>query len=516
MYPGKVNSPATTLSEGFTSGDNHIHVTELGNFPTAPNIAVIGSGTDAVTYLYTGKSAATGSGTLTGVSDIEGTDKNWNSGEIIARNFTCYDNDTFIDNITAAPNNVYRNAITNSNFDVWQRLGTKIETTHRARSSNVATLTTSANHNLSVGDHVVIFGIGGSGYNSVSVTVVSTPSDTTFTYSNTGSNEGTTADTGGDIYSYDHPVFINPDFEHTADRWEAGIWYDGTPPNELHGYRRLDVEEIPGSTKCYRIEWDGVGGTIGEDGAWCAITQRIPGLVPILAGQDSITFSLVARSNVTNKKITASVILVTNDWNEYVSILDGEPIELTSSFTKHTLTADIPSCSSLDSTDTNSFLYVEITHVDSDSTGVGYGSAGYIEYAQIQICLGDVALDYCPPDPIQEELLCKADYERIGRRGIYAEYISPGVMLTTTLFNGIIRYFPKRNNPTIAMTGDIQLIYEGPAAQTINSGASSINYPTINSAILSLTVDYAITLGHAVICRLDTSAAGYFEIYTGW
>lgn len=70
-------------------------------------------------------------------------------------------------------------------------------TTNRARSSNIATITTSASHGLAVGDVVNVVGLGGaSSYNGVFV-VASVPSGTTFTYANTGGNEGSTADTGG-------------------------------------------------------------------------------------------------------------------------------------------------------------------------------------------------------------------------------------------------------------------------------------------------------------------------------
>ena len=45
-----------------------IPVVELGVFAAAPNVAVIGFGIDAETIRYTGKSAASGSGNLTGVT----------------------------------------------------------------------------------------------------------------------------------------------------------------------------------------------------------------------------------------------------------------------------------------------------------------------------------------------------------------------------------------------------------------------------------------------------------------
>jgi len=73
-----------------------------------------------------------------------------------------------------------------------------VATTNRARTSNVATLTTGAAHGFKVGDTLTMTGIGGTGYNATAV-VATVPTTTTFTYANTGDNEGSTADTGGSI-----------------------------------------------------------------------------------------------------------------------------------------------------------------------------------------------------------------------------------------------------------------------------------------------------------------------------
>lgn len=105
MYPGFVNSPDTTLSSGITNSVTTIPVTELGVFPAAPNIAVIGTGDYAETILYTGKSAATGAGNLTGVTrewnktGVYGAKAAWLTGEAISRNVCAYDLDTFKANI---------------------------------------------------------------------------------------------------------------------------------------------------------------------------------------------------------------------------------------------------------------------------------------------------------------------------------------------------------------------------------------------------------------------------------
>lgn len=75
-------------------------------------------------------------------------------------------------------------------------------TSNRARSSNVATITTSAAHGLTTGWRVNVSGVSGVGYNADDVAVTVTGS-TTFTYYNPGSNEASTADTGGTVKIYD-------------------------------------------------------------------------------------------------------------------------------------------------------------------------------------------------------------------------------------------------------------------------------------------------------------------------
>jgi len=74
----------------------------------------------------------------------------------------------------------------------------KFATTFRARTSNVATITTSTAHGLAIGDGVNVAAVGGTGYNG-NFFVASVPDTTHFTYSNTAGDETETADTGGTI-----------------------------------------------------------------------------------------------------------------------------------------------------------------------------------------------------------------------------------------------------------------------------------------------------------------------------
>lgn len=73
--------------------------------------------------------------------------------------------------------------------------------THRARATNVATITTAANHGIAVGQTFTISGVTGAAYNGTFVAISGTAT-TALKYASTGSDESTTADTGGSVYPH--------------------------------------------------------------------------------------------------------------------------------------------------------------------------------------------------------------------------------------------------------------------------------------------------------------------------
>lgn len=77
-------------------------------------------------------------------------------------------------------------------------INSAVASASRARTSNVATIVTGTPHGLWTGAVITTTTFGGSGYNQVGV-AVTVVNATTFTYANTGANEGTTADTAGVI-----------------------------------------------------------------------------------------------------------------------------------------------------------------------------------------------------------------------------------------------------------------------------------------------------------------------------
>lgn len=77
------------------------------------------------------------------------------------------------------------------------------QTTFRARSANVATLTTSAAHGFRVGQRLRVDNMSGTGYIDSETVIQSIPTTTTLTYMNSGSDEASTADAGGIIMLLD-------------------------------------------------------------------------------------------------------------------------------------------------------------------------------------------------------------------------------------------------------------------------------------------------------------------------
>lgn len=89
--------------------------------------------------------------------------------------------------------------VTSNSFSFRRARATEKSVSIRARSGNVATLTTSSPHSFVVGEKVKVEGIGG-GFDGT-FTITSLPSNTTFTYANNGSNLISTAVSGATAHS---------------------------------------------------------------------------------------------------------------------------------------------------------------------------------------------------------------------------------------------------------------------------------------------------------------------------
>jgi hypothetical protein len=103
MYPAMVNSEPTTLTGALSATDTTLHVALASAIPDAPNLLVIGADTaNPETVKLTSKTGTV----LTVIRGFQATARAWGAGSLIARNFTAYDHDTFIENVTK--NNAHR------------------------------------------------------------------------------------------------------------------------------------------------------------------------------------------------------------------------------------------------------------------------------------------------------------------------------------------------------------------------------------------------------------------------
>lgn len=89
-----------------------------------------------------------------------------------------------------------------------------------ARSSNVATITTSADHNMNVGD-VVCINVSDDTYDDLEVEIATVPSSTTFTYSNTGDDETEKAATGDVGLIVILAPFVPKDYNFPKKEWKC-------------------------------------------------------------------------------------------------------------------------------------------------------------------------------------------------------------------------------------------------------------------------------------------------------
>jgi hypothetical protein len=95
MYPGMVNSPETTITNGISESDTIIYVLDPARVPTPPNLMTLGTGTNAETVKVT----EINDSAITVERGFQGIAKAWPAGTVIARNFTEYDYNALKENI---------------------------------------------------------------------------------------------------------------------------------------------------------------------------------------------------------------------------------------------------------------------------------------------------------------------------------------------------------------------------------------------------------------------------------
>lgn len=102
MYPAKAGSPKTELAADLTAAATSMTLSDASALPPAPNLAVLGDDSSAEVVSYTAITGNVVSGLIRGLGGT--TASLWPSGTDVARNYTSFDHDRFIDNIQALEN----------------------------------------------------------------------------------------------------------------------------------------------------------------------------------------------------------------------------------------------------------------------------------------------------------------------------------------------------------------------------------------------------------------------------
>lgn len=97
MYAGMTNSPKTALADDISANDTSITLSDSSVLPDAPNLAVIGTSSEAEVIVYSGMSGNRLTGVLRGQGGTVA--KSWVKDTTVARNFTIIDYDNICANI---------------------------------------------------------------------------------------------------------------------------------------------------------------------------------------------------------------------------------------------------------------------------------------------------------------------------------------------------------------------------------------------------------------------------------
>jgi len=166
--------------------------------------------------------------------------------------------------LAGGPTKLFKLDATDLSLDNVSKASRSITTV--ARTTNVVTITTSANHLYSIGDTVTVTAVGNTDINGT-FTVLTVPTPTTFTYDDAGTNIVSGADTGTVVFTYTTP---------TNQRWRftqfGNVIVAANGGNRLQGYN-LDTSstfqdlaaDAPASRYVTVVRDFVVSGYIGSD-----------------------------------------------------------------------------------------------------------------------------------------------------------------------------------------------------------------------------------------------------------
>lgn len=201
--------------------------------------------------------------------------------------------------------------------------------------------------------------------------------------------------------------FVNPANESTtADKWTAGVGYvSGTFPTVTLSRQALTPGDIPGSFYNYRINTTGAGSGFNAN-EYYAIYQDIINGTRFLAGANKqVTISFYAKSSIASKRLGINVQqwYGTGGSPSATEFITGDNITLTSDWKFYSFTYTLNTLvGKTFGTNNDDFLRVVFWDMWQSasqsqmgaSSAESFGGSGNVEIAQVQVCSGDVALEY--------------------------------------------------------------------------------------------------------------------------
>ena len=211
--------------------------------------------------------------------------------------------------------------------------------------------------------------------------------------------------------------FVDPvDESTTADKWMAGVGHiSGTFPTVTLSRQSLTTGDIPGSFYNYRINTTGAGSGFHTN-EYYAIYQDIINGTRFLAGANKqVTISFYAKSSIASKRLGINVQqwYGTGGSPSTTEIITGDNITLTSSWKFYSFTYTLNTLvGKTFGTNNDDFIRVVFWNMWQSAsqsqvgaaTAESFGGSGNVEFAQVQVCSGDVALEYKQEDGAVEYL----------------------------------------------------------------------------------------------------------------
>jgi hypothetical protein len=274
--------------------------------------------------------------------------------------------------------------------------------------------------------------------------------------------------------------FNNPSTpQFTADRYFNSSNADGGvfPTTVTHSQLTLTPGDIANSYYGYRINYSDAGSGFGVNSSY-GIFQRIEYGTRLLCGAGKkIALSFWARSSVSNKKIGVSVSQRygsggSPSGNE---LLGGSTFTLTSNWTRYTAVFNTNTLTGKTfGTSNNDYLQIGLLVMWGATSGgtfgltgtEGFGAAGNVDIAQVQVCAGSEAIPFSPRLVPEELELCHR-YFRVGGFSAFGRWDSATAAQVFSQFD-----VPMRVAPTISLNTTTPTFSEVGVTNRTGSGST--------------------------------------------